>query len=90
MEDKEFRDLKAQVDDTHRMVAKLLKFEKNRRLWRALKLIILAVIILGAYFAILPIFKRTLDTYNSFSSGISNLENFQFPWQKDKPEEIQP
>ena len=81
MDEKEFRDLKAQVDDTHRMVARLYKFEKSRRLWRALKIIILAVIIVGAYFAILPVFNRALDTYNSFSNGVSNIQNFQFPWQ---------
>ena len=83
MEDQE---LKKMVEDTHRMVARLYKFEKNRRLWRALKIIILAVIIVGAYYAVLPIFKRTLDTYNSFSTGVSNLENLQFPWQKDATE----
>jgi Ni,Fe-hydrogenase I cytochrome b subunit len=90
MDEKEFRDLKTQVDDTHRMVAKLYKFEKNRRFWRALKIIILAVIIVGAYYAILPVFNRVLDTYNNFSNGVTNIQNFQFPWQKDGAGEVQP
>ncbi len=77
MEERELREMKAKIDETHKMVSKLYRFEKNRRFWRALKLILIAVIIVGAYFAILPIFKRTLDTYNSFSSGISNIQNFK-------------
>lgn len=89
MDEKEFRDLKETVLDTHRMVSRLYKFEKNRRLWRALKFILLTVIIVGAYYAALPFFKRVLDTYNSFSSGVTNIQNFQFPWQKDASAEAQ-
>lgn len=83
MEEKELQDLKETVMDTHRLVKKLYKFEKTRRFFRVLKTILIIVIIVGAYFAILPVFNRALDTYNSFSSGVSNMQNFQFPWQKD-------
>ncbi len=90
MDEKELRDLKDQVDDTHRMVAKLYKFEKNRRFWRALKIILIIVIIVGAYYAILPVFNKVLDTYNNFSNGVTNIQNFQLPWQKADAEEVQP
>ncbi len=89
MEEKELQDLKEKVDDTHRMVVKLYRFEKNRRFWRALKFILIIVIIVGAYYAILPVFRDVLDTYNNFSSGVSDIQNFQFPWQKDASAEAQ-
>lgn len=87
MEEKELREMKMKVDETHKMVSKLYRFEKNRRFWRALKLILIAVIIVGAYFAVLPIFKSAIDTYTSFSSGVENMQNFKFPWQSaEEPE----
>lgn len=89
MDEKEFRDLKETVLDTHRMVSRLYKFERHRRFWRALKFILLAVIIVGAYYAVLPFFKDLLYTYNSLSSGVSDIQNFQFPWQKDEAVEPQ-
>lgn len=88
MEDKELKEMKAKVDETYRMVSRLYKFEKNRRFWRALKFILIIVIIAGAYFAILPVFKRALDTYNSFSSGVSDIQNFKLPWQSNA--EVEP
>jgi Ni,Fe-hydrogenase I cytochrome b subunit len=86
MEDREFRELKDKVEDTHRMVSRLYKFEKRRRFWRVLKFVALAVIIVGAYYAILPFFKNILDTYNSISSGVTEVQNFKFPWQKAEEE----
>jgi Ni,Fe-hydrogenase I cytochrome b subunit len=83
MEEKDFRDLKNRVEETHQMVLKLYKFEKNRRFWRALKLIFIIVIIVGAYFAILPVFKKVLDTYNSFSNGVTQIENLKLPWSSN-------
>lgn len=82
MEDRELQEMKTKVDETYKMVSKLYKFEKNRRFWRALKFIFAAVIIVGAYYAILPVFKSLIDTYNSVSSGVSDIQNFKFPWQK--------
>lgn len=82
MDEKELREMKLKVDETHKMVSKLFRFEKNRRFWRALKLILIIVIIAGAYYAILPVFKNVLDTYNNFSKGVSDIQNFQFPWQQ--------
>lgn len=89
MDEKELREMKLKVDETHRMVSKLFRFEKNRRFWRALKLILIIVIIAGAYYAILPVFKNVLDTYNSFSKGVSDIQNFSLPWQ-NKEVEVQP
>lgn len=86
MEEQELREMKIKVDDTHKMVSKLYRFEKNRRFWRALKLILIIVIIAGAYYAILPVFKNVLDTYNSFSNGVSDIQNFSFPWQSEAVE----
>ena len=80
VEDKDFAELKNKVEETHKMVSKLYRFEKNRRFWRVLKTIVIIVIIVGAYYAVLPVFKKVLDTYNSFSAGVSNLENFTLPW----------
>ncbi len=81
MEDKELHEMKIKLDETHRMVSKLYKFEKNRRFWRALKFVLIIVIIAGAYYAVLPIFKNVLDTYNNFSNSVSDIQNFHFPWQ---------
>lgn len=86
MEDKELQEMKVKVDETHRMVSRLYKFEKNRRLFRVLKFVIFAVIIVGAYFAILPVFNRALDTYNGFSSGIADIQNFKFPFGNNEAE----
>lgn len=80
VEDKDFAELKNKVEETHKMVSKLYRFEKNRRFWRVLKTIVIIVIIVGAYYTVLPVFKKVLDTYNSFSAGVSNLENFTLPW----------
>ncbi len=77
MEDQELRKM---VLETHQMVSKLYKFEKNRRFWRALKFILIIVIIVGAYFAILPVFNRVLETYNSFSNGVNDLQKLELPW----------
>lgn len=82
MDEKETRDMKMKLDETYKMVSKLYKFEKNRRFWRVLKFIVIAVIIVGAYYAVLPVFREVLDTYNSFSNGVTNIQNFEFPWQK--------
>jgi Ni,Fe-hydrogenase I cytochrome b subunit len=77
MEDQELRKM---VLETHQMVSKLYKFEKNRRFWRALKFILIIVIIVGAYFAILPVFNRVLETYNSFSNEVNDLQKLELPW----------
>ena len=89
MEEREFAELKEKVDETHRMVSRLYKFEKNRRLLRALKFTLLAVIIVGAYYAALPFFRKVLDTYNQISTGVADVQNFQLPWQKDASAEAQ-
>ncbi len=89
MEEKELQDLRQTVLDTHRMVSRLYKFEKNRRLFRALKFILLAVIIVGAYYAALPFFRKVLDTYNQISTGVTDVQNFQLPWQKGASTEAQ-
>lgn len=83
MDERELKEMKIKLDDTHKMVSKLYKFEKNRRFWRVLKFIAFAVIIVGAYFTILPVFNKVLDTYNSLSNGVTNIQNIQFPWQSD-------
>lgn len=77
MEDQE---LKKMVVETHQMVSKLYKFEKNRRFWRVLKFVLIIVIIVGAYYAILPVFRKVLDTYNAFSAGVTNIQNIELPW----------
>jgi Ni,Fe-hydrogenase I cytochrome b subunit len=82
MDDRDMRAMKEMVEDTHRMVSRLYKFERNRRFWRFLKFILLAVIIVGAYYAVLPFFNNVLDTYNSISNGVTEVQNFKFPWQK--------
>lgn len=88
MEEREFQELKERVDDIHRMVMKLYKFERTRRFFRVLKFALLIVIIVGAYYALSPVFNRALDTYNSFSTGVTNIQNFQFPWsQNEEPAE---
>ena len=86
MEDQE---LKKMVEDTHRMVSKMYKYQKRQIIFRLLKTVLLIVIIVGAYFAVLPFFNNALDTYNNFSSGVSDIQNFQFPWQKDASAEAQ-
>jgi len=86
MDEKELRDMRIKLNETHQMVSKLYRFEKNRRFWRALKFIFIAVIIVGAYFAIAPVFKSVVDTYSSFSNGVSNIQDFKFPWQAGEPE----
>ena len=72
MEDQE---LKKMVEDTHRMVSKMYKYQKRQIIFRLLKTILLIVIIVGAYFAVLPFFNNALNTYNNFSSGVSNFGN---------------
>ncbi len=70
MEDQELRKM---VEDTHRMVSKMYKYQKRQVFFRLLKTILLIVIIVGAYFAVLPFFKNALDTYNNFSTGVGNF-----------------
>ena len=72
MEDQE---LKKMVEDTHRMVSKMYKYQKRQIIFRLLKTVLLIVIIVGAYFAVLPFFNNALNTYNNFSSGVSNFGN---------------
>lgn len=78
--------MRIKLNETHMMVSKLYRFEKNRRFWRALKFIFIIVIIVGAYFAIAPVFKSVIDTYESFSSGVTDIQNFKFPWQQAEVE----
>ncbi len=72
MEDPELRQM---VEDTHRMVSKMYKFQKRQILFRLLKTILLIVIIVGAYFAVLPFFNNAIDTYNDFSNGVTNFQS---------------
>ena len=69
------QELKQMVQDTHRMVSKMYKFQKRQVFFRLLKTILIIVIIVGAYFAVFPFFKNALDTYNNFSTGVSNFES---------------
>lgn len=69
------QELKQMVQDTHKMVSKMYKFQKRQIFFRLLKTILIIVIIVGAYFAVLPFFKNALDTYNNFSTGVSNFES---------------
>jgi hypothetical protein len=73
-------ELKQTILDTHRMVTKLYKYQKRQNLFRVLKTIVILVIIVGAYYAILPVFEKVLNTYNSLSNGVSNIQNINFPW----------
>lgn len=68
------------VEDTHRMVSKLYKFEKRRRFFQALKTIIIIAIIVGAYYTILPVFNSLMDSYNQLSSQMTDIKNISFPW----------
>jgi hypothetical protein len=74
------QELKQTILDTHRMVTKLYKYQKRQNLFRVLKTIVILVIIVGAYYAILPVFEKVLNTYNSLSNGVSNIQNINFPW----------
>lgn len=80
----EHDELKKMVEDTHRMVQKLYKFEKRRRFFQALKTIIIIAIIVGAYYTILPVFNSLLDSYNQLSEQISDIKNISFPWSKSE------
>lgn len=86
MEEQEFKEMKQKLDDTHRLVYKLYRFERRRQIFRLLKFVILIVIIVGAYYALSPVFTRVLDTYSSFSSGVSDIQNFKFPFGNKAPE----
>jgi polyferredoxin len=72
MEDPELRKM---IEETHRMVSQMYKYQKRQIFFRLLKTILIIVIIVGAYFAVLPFFNNALDTYNNFSSGVSNFES---------------
>jgi hypothetical protein len=74
------QELKQTILDTHRMVTKLYKYQKRQNLFRVLKTIVILVIIVGAYYAVLPVFEKVLNTYNSLSNGVSNIQNINFPW----------
>jgi len=80
----EHDELKKMVEDTHRMVQKLYKFEKRRRFFQALKTMIIIAIIVGAYYTILPVFNSLLDSYNQLSEQISDIKNISFPWSKSE------
>lgn len=85
MENNELRDLREMVEDTHHMVSKIYKYQKRQNFFRVLKTIFLIVIIVGAYFAILPAFEKLKATYNDINDGISNFgTTFNFDSKNDK------
>jgi hypothetical protein len=75
MEDGELNELRSEVKDIHRMVAKIYKYQKRQAFFRILKTIFIFVIIVGAYYALSPVFTRLADTYNNVSNSFSNFGN---------------
>lgn len=58
------------------MVQKLYKYQRRQVFFKVLKTIVIIVIIVGAYYAILPVFNKLIDTYNGISQGVTNVQNF--------------
>lgn len=75
MDEKDLRDLKSQVNDTHKLVVKIYKYQRRQAFFRTLKIVIIFVIIVGAYFALSPIFSKLADTYSNISSGMINFNS---------------
>jgi uncharacterized membrane protein len=70
------KELEQIVEDTHRMVEKLYKYQRRAQFFRVLKLVLIIVIIVGAYYAVLPIFDKLVKTYNDVQNGVVNVQNF--------------
>jgi hypothetical protein len=75
MDEKELIDLKEQVNDTHRLVVKLYKYQKRESFFRVLKMVVILVIIVGAYYALSPVFTKLANTYNNVSNGVLNFSS---------------